>query len=167
MTTRMRSFVTLSVLAAILMVGAVGGWRALTQPVPERSSARCVDTDVAAGSVLTPDQVAIRIMNASGQAGLASRTMEALTARGFASAGTGNLANSQITGIRIWSDDPSNPAVVLLRSQFKKAKVVTGMPSDEPGLVIVLGKKPSKLSRTGLNEILLETDAQVCSPPAA
>lgn len=166
MSANARSALTLTALLLVIVAAAVWGWQALTKPIPTRTSVGvCEDTTFAAGELLTPDLVAVRVLNASDHVGLASRTMESLTGRGFVSAGTGNLSGADITGVQIWSDEPDNPAVQLLKSQFRKATVVPGEPVSEPGLVLVLGNRPSKLAKNAPTEVTTTAEATLCSPP--
>ncbi len=167
MTATMRTAVTLIGLLALTMVAALWGWNTLTKPVEGKTvSGICVDSTVSPGDVLTPDLVAVRVLNASDQSGLASRTMESLEGRGFVSGGTGNMTATQpFKGVRIWASDKSNPAVQLVKQQFRNAKVVAGEEIKEPGVIVVLGNDAGPLAQQAPAEVVIRKAATVCSPP--
>ena len=170
MTRRRTSAITLSVLVALTVAAAMVGWSAMTAPFPTAEDLPpCVATDIAKGQEVFPDQVTISVFNASRRNGLASRTMSNLTERGFVSAGTGNAKDAEkVRGVQIWADNAKNPAVELVRAQFKSAKVVAG-DALGPGVVIVTGD-----GRTGLRpprksptSVKAKSPSSICSPLGA
>jgi hypothetical protein len=165
-----RTALTLGVLALLMLVAGLWGWRALTQPFPEDEAAPlCSDRTVTAGTEIVRGQVAVSVFNASGRSGLAGATMELLEERGFVGADTGN-APQRVEGVQIWAADPQNPAVRLVRRQFRKATVVA-LPADtEPlgrGVVVVLGQSYESLRTKEIESVTARTDATFCSPPGS
>lgn len=169
MDARATSRLTLTALVVLTVAAAVVGWQAMTAPFPEAEDLPpCVETRISEAQEVFPDQVTVSVFNASRRNGLASRTMNALTDRGFVSAGTGNAPDVRVRGVQIWAQNAKNPAVALVRGQFRNAKVTTG-PALGPGVVVVVGdgnvalrpprKAPTSHMATG--------PATICSPPGS
>ena len=157
----LKSTLTLAFLAVLLVVASVWGWAALTEPFPEDEPvAICEDTDVSAGTEVRRDQVVVSVFNGSGRSGLAGATSAQLTERGFVAGDVGDSPQPAAT-TQIWSDDPTNPAVVLVKRQFKQAKVVEGEALGE-GIVVVVGEKFQSLRPKQVESVLAETDATFC-----
>jgi LytR cell envelope-related transcriptional attenuator len=164
-----RSALTLGVLCLLMAVAGAWGWQALTQPLPDNAPAPlCSDTTVAAGTDVFRDQVAVSVFNGSSRSGLAGATLELLQERGFVGADTGN-APQPVAGVQIWATDPENPAVRLVKRQFRKARVVPGTEVDgEPlgrGVVVVLGQSFTSLRDQEVESVTATTEARFCSPP--
>jgi hypothetical protein len=158
-----RSALTLAVLCLLLAVGAAWGWSALTQPLPnDEPPPLCVDTPVPAGTQVFRDQVVVSVFNGSRRAGLAGATMEQLQDRGFVGADTGN-APVQVPGVQIWSADPQDPAVKLVKRQFPDAEVVAGDALGR-GVVVVVGESFAGLGKD-VEAVTAKADATICSPP--
>lgn len=169
MDARTRSRVTVATLVALLVVAAVVGWQAMTAPFPEADDLPpCVETQVAKGQEIFPDQVTVSVFNASRRNGLASRTMNGLTSRGFVSARTGNAPDTRVRGVQIWAQNAKNPAVALVRQQFRNAKVVDGADLG-PGVVVVIGdgNVALKRPRRSPTSYVSTTPATICSPPGS
>ncbi|WP_457206925.1 LytR C-terminal domain-containing protein [Nocardioides sp. P5_C9_2] len=166
-----RSALTLGGLCLLMLAAGAWGWKALTQPLPDNAPAPlCTDTTVAAGTPVFRDQVAVSVFNASSRSGLAGATLELLEDRGFVGADTGN-APEPVRRVQIWAADPQNPAVRLVKRQFRKAQVVAGTEVDgEPlgrGVVVVLGQSYSSLREKEIESVKARTDATFCSPPGS
>lgn len=166
-----RTALTLGVLVLLMVVAGAWGWRALTQPLPDTAAAPlCSDTTVTAGTEVFRDQVAVSVFNGSTRSRLAAATLEQLEERGFIGADTGN-APDRLARTQIWAADKKNPAVVLVKRQFKKAKVVEGTEVDgEPlgrGVVVVLGQGFTTLRDKDIESVKARTDATFCSPPGS
>lgn len=158
-----KSALTLAVLCGLLVVAGVWGLAALTAPLPDRDPPPlCTDQTIPAGRQLFRDQVVVSVFNASGRSGLASATQELLVERGFVAADTGN-APSMAAGVQIWADDPANPAVQLVRKQFRGAKVVPGDTLGR-GVVVVLGQRFGGLRDKDVESVTGKVDAKVCVP---
>ena len=161
MTGALKSALTLAVLGLLVVVAAVWGWAALTEPLPEDEPvAICEDTDVAAGGEVRRDQVVVSVFNGSDRSGLAGSTMAQLVERGFVEGDVGD-APLPAASTQIWSSEPTNPAVLLVQQQFKQAKIVTGDPLGV-GIVVVVGEKFKTLKKKQVESVLAESDATYC-----
>ncbi|MFC7360358.1 LytR C-terminal domain-containing protein [Nocardioides astragali] len=161
MSAGLRSALTLAVLALLLVVAAVWGWAAFTEPFPQDEPvAICEDTEVSAGSEVRRDQVVVSVFNGSKRSGLASSTSAELGERGFVAGDVGDAPVPAAT-TQIWSSDPTNPAVLLVQQQFKKARIVSGDPIGV-GVVVVVGEKFKTLRRKQVESVIAEADATYC-----
>ena len=161
-----RSGLTLLGLCALLVVAAVGGWHALTQPFPgSQEGPLCSDITVRAGDQVSRDQVAISVYNGSARSGLASATMEQLVERGFVGADSDN-APAKVAGVEIWSDEPRNAAVRLVARQFKRAKVVSGEKLGR-GVIVVVGESFKALRKKEVESVTAVETSTFCSPPSS
>ena len=165
MSDSLRTAPTLAVLSALLVVGAVWGWSAATDPLPGKvDQAVCVDTDVSAGEKLYPQQVTVSVYNASTRAGLAGRTMRALRDRGFSAGSVGDV-RAKVGRAAIWSTEPDSPAVQLLAAHLGRQRVdLERREGIGPGVTVVVGDKFGNLAK-GRASIEVAEDATVCSPP--
>ncbi len=162
----LKSGLTLVVLALLLVVAAVWGWAALTEPFPqEEPVAICEPTDVAVGGEVRRDQVVVSVFNGSKRAGLAGSTMAQLAERGFVEGDVGDAPLPAAT-TQIWSSEPENPAVLLVQRQFKQAKVVPGDPLGD-GIVVVVGEKFQSLKKKQVESVVAEADATYCRATGA
>jgi hypothetical protein len=162
----LKSALTLAVLGLLMVVAAVWGWAALTEPFPqEEPVAICEDTTVTAGTEVRRDQVVVSVFNGSGRSGLAGATIAELTERGFVEGDVGDSPQPAAT-TQIWADDPTNPAVQLVRQQFKKARVVTG-DTLGVGVVVVVGEKFKALRPKQVESVVVESDATFCRATGA
>lgn len=169
MDARTTSRITLATLVALTLVAAVVGWKAMTAPFPVAEDLPpCVDTRISEGQDVFPDQVTLSVFNASRRNGLASRTMNKLTNRGFVRARTGNAPDTKVRGVQIWAENAKNPAVALVRAQFRRAKVTTG-PALGPGVVVVVGDGKVGLRRPRKSPASYTSPAAatICSPPGS
>jgi len=157
----LRSAPTLAVLAGLVLAAAVWGWGALTEPLPkDEPVAICEPTDVAAGGEVRRDQVVVSVFNGSKRSGLAGSTMAELAERGFVEGDVGDAPLPAAT-TQIWSAEPTNPAVLLVQKQFKKAKIVPGDPIGD-GIVVVVGEKFKTLKKKQVESVLAEAPATYC-----
>ncbi len=161
MSAALRSALTLAVLAALVLVAALWGWAAFTEPLPkDEPVAICEDASVAAGAEVRRDQVVVSVFNGSKRSGLASTTSAQLEERGFVTGEVGDAPLPAAT-TQIWSADPTNPAVALVRQQFKRARVVPG-DALGPGVVVVVGEKFQSLRTKQVESVVAEADATYC-----
>src|SRR5690606_23593473 len=129
------------------LAGGAWGWAALTKPFPkDEQPPICVDVTVEEGTEVTRDQVVVSVYNGSRRNGLASSTQELLVERGFVGGQTGN-APAQLPKTQIWADDPDNPAVRLVKRQFRGAKIITDQPTLGVGVVVVMGQNFKNLRK--------------------
>ncbi|GAA5113794.1 hypothetical protein GCM10023339_18590 [Alloalcanivorax gelatiniphagus] len=161
MSAALKSVLTLTVLAVLVLLAAVWGWAALTEPLPENEPiAICEDTTVTAGSEVRRDQVVVSVYNGSKRSGLAGATSAQLEERGFVAGEVGD-APLPAASTQIWSADPTNPAVQLVQQQFKGAQVVPG-DALGPGVVVVVGEKFQALRKKQVESVVAEADATWC-----
>lgn len=161
MTGAVKSALTLGVLTLLVVVAAVWGWAALTEPLPqEEPVAICEDTAVSAGSEVRRDQVVVSVFNGSGRSGLAGATSAQLAERGFVE---GDVGDSPLpaTTTQIWSGEPKNPAVLLVKRQFRGARVVQG-DALGPGVVVVVGEEFQSLRKKQVESVVAKDDATYC-----
>jgi hypothetical protein len=157
----LKSAITLAVLAALVLLGAVWGLSALTAPFPQNDPvAICEDVDVSAGTEVRRDQVVVSVFNGSKRTGLAGATSAQLVERGFVAGDIGD-SPQPAASTQIWAADPTNPAVDLVRQQFKGAQVVTG-DSLGPGVVIVVGEKFQALRKKQVESVVAAADTTYC-----
>jgi hypothetical protein len=161
-----RSALTIGVLGVLLLVAAIWGWSAATEPLPERvDTPICVSTPVGAGEKVFPQQVTVSVYNAGHRQGLAARTMQIFTDRGFAEGKSGNvITRGKVRRAVIWTDDPKSPAVRLVASRLgPKTKAVR---HDGPGVgvTVVVGDGFGHLVK-GSRAVVARTDTTICSPP--
>ncbi|WP_153337838.1 MULTISPECIES: LytR C-terminal domain-containing protein [unclassified Nocardioides] len=161
---RGRSALTLGALILLLLGGAAWGWTALTSPLPQISEEVCVDTEIAAGTKIYPDQVLVSVLNAGTRNGLAGRTMQEFIDAGFGEGTRDNAPRgTDVIRAQIWTTTPQHPAVRLVRSRLGEAKVVKRR-TTEPGVVVVVGDKFDNLV-PGRKTTVAVGDVTVCSPP--
>jgi hypothetical protein len=167
MSQAMRTTITLLVLGVLLAVGAVWGWHATMEPLPAKvDSPICVDTDVAAGEKIFPQQVVVSIYNASQRDGLAGRTMGLLTDEGFVKGQAGNAPKAKVSTAEIWTTEPKSPDVRLVASYLGPDVEVERREGLGVGVTVVVGDLFQDLS-AGRRAVRATDDAQICSPPVA
>ncbi len=163
---RLRSGITLLVLLGLLLFGAAWGWSAMTKPFPETAEVSiCNDTTVPAGTKVYPDQVTVSVANAGTREGLAGRTMKLLVDAGFGRGQTGNApSGTEVAFAEIWTDDPLNPAVRLLKGKLGGDATIVRRDTTLAGVTIIVGDDFKKLRRGG-KWTKSDEDSQICSPP--
>ncbi|HXH80088.1 LytR C-terminal domain-containing protein [Nocardioides sp.] len=165
MTASLRSALTLLVLSLLLVIAAVWGWQAATQPFPSSAPAPlCTETTVRTGDRVSSEQVAVSVYNGSDRNGLAGATLEQLEERGFVAADSDN-APAKVAGVaEIWSDEPRNAAVRLVARQFKGAKIVSGEQLGR-GIIVVVGESFTRLKKPVVESVTAVESSTFCSPP--
>lgn len=163
---RLRTLVTLLALSGMLLLGVAWGWGAVTEPFPERvDTPICTPTLVPAGTKVYPDQVLVSVTNAGGREGLAGRVLTLLADAGFGRGETDNAPpDADVPYAQIWTLDPENPAVRLVRGQLGQGAEIVERPSELPGVTVVVGDDFEKLTGKG-KWTKSEEDSQVCVPP--
>jgi hypothetical protein len=157
----LKSALTLAVLGLLVVVAALWGWAALTEPFPEDEPvAICENATVTSGTEVRRDQVVVSVFNGSGRSGLAGATSSQLAERGFVAGDVGDSPQPAAT-TQIWTFDPTNPAVQLVRQQFKKAQVIPG-DAIGVGVVVVVGEKFKTLRPKQVESVVAESDATFC-----
>ena len=161
-----RTATTISVLGLLLVVGAVWGWSAVTDPLPEKvSTAVCVDRTVAEGDRVFPQDVTVSVYNAGNREGLAGRVMQELTDAGFHEGSSGNAAPTvRVPVVQIWTLEPASPAVRLVASRLGRGVDVQRREPVGHGVTVVVGDGFTEL-REGRKAVVARADATICSPP--
>ncbi|GGO73002.1 LytR C-terminal domain-containing protein [Nocardioides deserti] len=163
---RLRSLVTLGVLALLLLVGAAWGWSAATKPFPGAvETPVCVDTELGPGDRLFADRVVVSVLNASRREGLASRTMQLFVDAGFVAGETGNAPRgTEVAYAQVWSDTADDPAVRLVRTRLGPDAGFDRRESVGPGVTVVVGDDFEDLV-DGKESVRVKRDSVVCAPP--
>lgn len=161
----MRSALTLAVLAVLLVLGASWGFAQMTEPFPGKVDPPvCVDTSFPAGERIYPQDVTVSVLNASQREGLAGRTMAELVSDGFAEGQTRNAPDkTRVARAEIWTTDPDNPAVLLVRSRLGQAEVLEKADPGAAGIVVVVGDEFEETFE-GRPSIVTDADIVVCGP---
>ncbi|GEP37568.1 hypothetical protein NPS01_12310 [Nocardioides psychrotolerans] len=162
---RIRSAATLLSLLALLLAGVAWGWSAMTEPFPESAEVSiCTDTAVPAGTKVYPDQVTVSVANAGSREGLAGRTMQLLVDAGFGRGQTGNApSGTDVAYAEIWTDDPENPAVRLLKGKLGRESTVVRRDTTLVGVTVIVGDDFMRLREGGAWTKSGE-DSRICSP---
>jgi len=162
---RVRSVATLVVLGVVLLLAALWGWSAISEPFPkEAKSPVCVKRDFAKGDPITRRDVTVSVLNAGTRVGLAGLTMDLLVEAGFREGSEGNTPGKRrIDQVEIWTETPGSPAVRLVASHFGKVDVVR-RPSPGPGVLVVVGDGFDDLV-PGRKSIIAQGEVSVCGPP--
>ncbi|MCR6032473.1 LytR family transcriptional regulator [Nocardioides sp. zg-579] len=163
---RVRTLVTLGVLALLLVLGAAWGWSAATKPFPGAvETATCVDTDISEGSRLFADQVVVNVLNAGGREGLAGQTMQLFADAGFVEGETGNAPRgTEVDLAQVWAPTKVDPAVRLVLTRLGPGAEFVRQDVDEPGVTVVVGDGFEELAE-GKESVRVGRDTVVCSPP--
>jgi LytR cell envelope-related transcriptional attenuator len=161
-----RSGLTLASLALLVVLMALWGWSAMTQPFPGQTEApRCLDEIVQPGERVFPGQVTVSVFNASGREGLAGRTLAEFTDAGFGRGHTGNAPpQARVARVAIWSLSPSSPDVRLVASRLGPATQVVRREGLGVGVTVVVGDAFTRLVK-GPRSVRVTQEAEICSPP--
>jgi hypothetical protein len=162
---RIRSAATMVGLVALLLIGVVWAWSAVTEPFPEDEEAVTCDLlSVSKGEKVYPDQVTVSVLNAGNEEGLANRTMAALVKADLVEGELGNAPeDAEVSRVQIWTDDEENPAVRLVASFLgKDVKVVLRDP-PLPGVNVVVGDDFTKVTK-GRKSVAAQEDTTICGP---
>ena len=165
MDSRVRSVATLVALGAVLLLAALWGWSAISEPFPQEAKAPvCVDREFAKGDQVTRRDVTVSVQNAGTRVGLAGLTMDLLVEAGFHEGREGNTpGRRRVDRVEIWTEEPGSPAVKLVASHFGGADVVR-RPASEPGVLVVVGDGFDDLV-AGRKAITAQGEVTVCGPP--
>jgi hypothetical protein len=163
-----RSALTISVLGLLLVVAAVWGWSAVSEPLPAKvDRPLCVQEDVPAGTKVFPEDVTVSVYNAGTREGLAGRTMQLLTDSGFAEGNSGNVTPDRpVRFAAIWTEDPTSPAVHLVASRLGPRADIERRKAPGVGVVVVVGDAFDDVVE-GRRAVAAEKDSVICSPPVS
>lgn len=159
-----RSAITISALGLLLVVAALWGWSAATDPLPAKvDTPICVDRTIEAGTKVFAQDVTVSVFNAGTREGLAGRTMQLLTDDGFAEGNSGNVS-ARVGVVQIWTLDPQNPAVQLVASRLGPDVEIERRSAPGVGVAVVVGDDFEDLV-DGQRSVVAQDDATICSPP--
>lgn len=162
---RVRSTVTLAVLAVLLVGGALWGLNAVTAPFPgsgeDEEAPLCTVRPVAVGDEITPGDVTVSVFNGGAGDGAAGQTLGRLERRGFGVGETGN-APQRVRRVQVWTPTRGDAAAVLVASHL--GADIVERDGLGPGTTVVVGPELDGLRR-GLRSTTVEVDGTVCSPP--
>lgn len=159
-----RSAITLTVLCLVLVVAALWGWRAATEPLPAKvDTPICVEKTFSSGAKVFPQDVTVSVYNAGTRSGLAGRTMQQLTDAGFAEGISGNV-KADVPVVQIWTLEPENPAVKLVASRLGNDVDVERRNPPGVGVAVVVGDGFVDVV-DGAKSVIVTSDAEICSPP--
>lgn len=143
---RSLSALTMTVLTALLVVGAVFGAKALFAPLPgsdddETATAAPCEPDLAKGELVRAKDVTVSVYNAGDRSGLADQTRGELVARGFLPGDIGNApASMEVRFVRILAPRKDDPAARLVALQFGRNTLVQASDLDlGPGVAVLVG----------------------------
>lgn len=128
--------VTMLILVALVGFAAKWGLDAVRAPVPPRPPEPCVVTTV--GSKFTPKLAVVRVLNGTGENGVARRVATTLRADQFRVIKIAN-ADAEQANTTIVGYSAKSPEVVLVKGFFKKAKVVADKRVDHT-VDVIIGK---------------------------
>ena len=168
MTAHLRTGLTLVVLAVLLLVGALWGWKALSSPFPKAAPApKCISVQLQKGDHLRASQVTVSVLNGGTRDGLAERTMSTFEDQGFGAGDVGNAPQgTHVPFAQVWTQHPQDPAVRLVASRLGPQAHVVKRKVKGSGVVVVVGDGFKKLV-AGESSIKLTQDYALCSPPSS
>jgi hypothetical protein len=159
------------VLVAILVLGVMIGVKALFAPLPEdpepaaSPTPTCTQKVVKKGQRLRSAQVSVSVYNGGTRAGLADKTMRALTKRGFKQGEIGNAPPEiEVAKVRVFAAQRYDQAAQLVARQFGRRTKVTVVERDlGPGVDVVVGNDFEKLAKAS-RVIVAQRASSVCVP---
>lgn len=163
--------VTLLVLVGILAAGAWIGSRSLFAPLPgddpSAATSSCSPKALKKGQRISTRQVEVSVYNAGTRAGLADKTLRALTNRGFDRGRVGNApAGSGVKVAQVWTTRTDDAAARLVALQFGPAiKVKLKQVDLGPGVDVVVGDGFRELARAK-RVVVVKSAQSVCLPTA-
>lgn len=159
----LRTPVILLALVALVVLGAMWGWREVLKPSQATLPDACVVQQVTDGQ-LRSDQVTVDVHNSGSTRGLANQVGTALRERSFVVDDVGNADEVRADDVVVLGADVEAPEVRLVAGQFAGAEV-----RAEPGrladhrVVVVLGDGYSGMQEGAATSIAVDT-ATVCLP---
>lgn len=167
MDARLKSLVTLLGLGGLLLVAALWGWSAVSEPFPEREGpAVCVDRAFAQGDTIRRRDVTVSVLNAGTRNGLAGLTLDLFVDAGFGDGQSGNVPDDspRVRNVEVWTDEPQSPAVQLVVAQLGDDVRVVRREPTTAGVQVVVGDRFRSLSK-GPRKIKADRETEVCGPP--
>lgn len=162
---------TMAVLAAILVVMAVWGYRAATAPYGDRSE------PASAGPTCPPERqqvteqlrrkdVTVSVYNSGKRSGRAQATLNQLEEAGFKAGAIGNAPEGlSAKRAAVYTADPDSPAAKLVALAFgPKTEVLSTTEDLGPGIAVVIGDKFERLNPGAPKKIKLDEPKVECLP---
>jgi len=137
----MKTFSTLAVAVAVLIVGSLVGFQLLTASASTTTDATCESRTVAKGEFLTSNLVEVDVYNASQRSGLANRVLINLQRKGFLEGKLGNsTSKAKTSNVTILTTDKDDPRVRLVAAQFR-GDVAYAKPDFKvaDGITVIIG----------------------------
>ena len=165
-----KSVATMSVLAAVFVIGSLVGVRLLTAAAPALpvdQGAECEPRTIRAGGTLKAAAVTVDVYNASAISGLANRTMLDLGKAGFQSGRVANLPSQVEAGrqVTIWTSGRSSGPVRLVAKQFKGQVSYLKRPGAQSDLVrVVVGANYPGVDKKAPTTLKTKDSTKVCVP---
>ncbi|MGH1564646.1 LytR C-terminal domain-containing protein [Mumia sp. DW29H23] len=166
----LRTFLTMSVLAAVLVAGTYTGVRLLFAEAPELpdadASSSCRNRTLEPGEQLAPNQVSVNVFNAGGRSGMANRTMINLQGIGFLPGKIGNAPDdTRIANVRVVAREPKRVDARLVGAQFKgKVQYTKGTPEDEASVEVYIGTDFKGMKKEPVKAIKAKNRVTLCVP---
>ncbi len=142
---RATSAITLLVLIALLVAGAIVGAMALFSPLPdddEDTDAQPCNPGLAEGDTVRTRDVTVSVFNAGTRSGLAGAIQQRLVNRGFVPGDVGNAPGTLagVTVVRVLAPSRNDPAARLVARQFGPRTRIQASAEDlGPGVDVVVG----------------------------
>lgn len=164
---------TLLSLVAILVVGVIWGFSALTAPFGDSAAGTDTATDdgaacpsgAPAGRAVRPREVTVSVLNAGTRRGRAAEIMGELTDQGFRQGEIGNAPAGVEVGLaEVWTSRPTAAATRLVRSTLPASTRVRPVPAGvrARGVILVVGDGLGALSPASTSVTAL-TAAPACA----
>jgi len=154
--------ITLVILLAVLAVGAVWGYKAMTAKVAGPPPVACVTMPM---TELATSSVTVNVLNGGDLRGLASRVADSLRQGGFIIGTVGNTTEKVLTVIIVGSSVDS-PEVQLVSAWFAGAEVQADDRPDHSVDVLIGNSYDEATAITPDAPTTLEiSTGQVCLPP--
>lgn len=166
----LKTMLTLGVLAVVLVLMAVLGFRQLTKPLPSLDTAPaptapCQDEDVAAGGTISPAMVTVSVYNAGTESGLADATMALLAEKGFGNGETGNTDRTiRVRRAQVWVESKPSPAARLVASYLGPRTPIVEAPTAGVGVMVVVGDNFSQTLAPGKRKVTAARATTICRP---
>lgn len=165
------STITMTVLVALLVVGAVSGWRFLFGDMPGDAESSAEPSPACTTDVVDPGQrirardVRVSVFNAGNRSGLAGKTLEALERRGFRPGQTANAPSDvEVRRVQVWSTIENDPQARLVARQFGRSVKVRFSDEDlGPGVDVIVGNAYRGLVKAP-RKLRIKQEQQVCVP---
>ncbi|MDD9349833.1 MULTISPECIES: LytR C-terminal domain-containing protein [unclassified Mumia] len=173
MTRGLRTFLTMSVLSAILIGGTYTGVQLLFAKAPELPDAdattACRNRVLEPGEQIAPNQVLVNVLNAGGLSGMANRTALNLQGIGFLPGTVGNAPEgTSIANVRVVAPEPKRVDARLVGAQFKgKVQYTKGTPEDDATVEVYIGKKFKGLKKNPVMALKAKNRVTICVPTLA